>query len=339
MKICIYGAGAVGGFFGARLALAGHEPSLIARGAHLAAMRDNGLTLISGGEEHVVGVRCSDDPAELGRHDAVILTCKAHAVAEAAERMAPLLGEDTAVVTTQNGLPWWYFEGISGPHHGRGLASIDPGGRIGAAIAPRRIIGGVVAAGCKIQAPGVIHHGAAGTIVMGELDGVDSERCRTLAAILAGAGIEASVTSEIRGEIWAKLWGNASFSSIAVLTGSSVGGLAADPALVALACAIMEEARAVGAAFGVTFPVSIAQRVEHSRTMGGHKTSILQDLESGRPMEVDAVVGSVVEAARIAGIATPRTDEIYALVRRRAIEAGCYPDNPEFADFLAGHGS
>jgi 2-dehydropantoate 2-reductase len=339
MKICIYGAGAIGGFFGAKLALAGHEPSLIARGAHLAAMRDNGLKLITGGEEHVVRVPCSDDPVELGPHDVVILTCKAHAMADAAEAMAPLLHDDTTVVTTQNGLPWWYFDGISGPHEGHGLTSIDPGGRIRAAIETRRVIGGVVAAGCKIAEPGVIHHGAAGTIVMGELDGAETDRCRALAEILADSGVKASTTPEIRGEIWAKVWGNASFSSIAVLTGSTVGGLANDPALVPLAWAIMEEARAVGAAFGATFPVSIAQRVEHSRGMGGHKTSILQDLEAGRPMEVDAVVGSVLEAARIAGVAIPRTDEIYALVRRRAIEAGCYPENPEFADFLTEHGA
>ncbi len=335
MKICIYGAGAIGGFFGAKLALAGHEPSLIARGAHLTAMRERGLKLITGGEEHVVRVRCSDDPAELGPQDVVVVTCKAPAVAETAERMAPLLHDDTVVVTTQNGLPWWYFEGVGGSYEGHGLASIDPGGRIRAVIEARRVIGGVVAAGCKIQEPGVIHHGAAGTIVMGELDGAETERCRALCDVLAGSGVEATVTSEIRGQVWAKLWGNASFSSIAVLTGSTVGGLATDPTLVPYACAIMEEARAVGAAFGATFPVSIAQRVEHSRGMGGHKTSILQDLEAGRPMEVDAVIGSVIEAARIAGVATPRTDEIYALVRRRAMEAGCYPDNPEFAAFLA----
>lgn len=339
MKICIYGAGAIGGFIGARLALTGHDPSLIARGVHLEAMRENGLKLITGGEEHVVRVRCSDDPGELGRHDVVILTCKAHALADAAEGMAPLLDDDTAVVTTQNGLPWWYFEGVSGPHEGRGLASIDPGGRIRAAIETRRVIGGVVAAGCKIAEPGVIYHNAAGTVVMGELGGAETDRCRALTDILGDSGIKASITPEIRGEIWSKLWGNASFSSIAVLTGSTVGGLASDSALVPLAWAIMEEARAVGEAFGVTFPVSIAQRVEHSRNMGEHKTSLLQDLEAGRPMEADAVVGSVLEAARVAGVATPRTDEIYALVRRRAIEAGCYPDNPAFAEFLADHGT
>ncbi len=337
MRICIYGAGAIGGFFGARLALAGHEPSLIARGAHLAAMRKNGLKLISGGEEHVVEVRCSDDPAELGPHDAVILTCKAQTVADAAENIAPLLHDDTMVVTTQNGLPWWYFDGLPGPHQGQGLVSIDPGGRIRRAIETRRVVGGVVAAGCKIQEPGVIHHGAAGTIVMGEIDGTESTRCDTLCGILAESGIKATTSDEIRGQVWAKLWGNVSFSSIAVLTGSTVGGLATDDALVPIACAIMEEARTVGAAFGATFPVSIEQRVEHSRNMGAHKTSILQDLEAGRPMEVDAVVGSVVEAARIAGVPTPRTDEIYALVRRRAMEAGCYPANAEFAAFLAEH--
>ena len=339
MKICIYGAGAIGGFFGARLALSGHEPSLIARGAHLKAMRDYGLKLVSGNKEHVVRVRCSNDPGELGRQDVVVLTCKAHTMAEAAENMAPLLDDDTAVVTTQNGLPWWYFEGVPGPHEGRGLSSIDPGGRIRAVIETRRVIGGVVAAGCKIAEPGVIHHGAAGTIVMGGLDGTNSQTCLALTDILVDSGIKASITSEIRGEIWAKVWGNASFSSIAALTGSTVGGLASDPTLLPLAWTIMEEARAVGEAFGATFPVSIAQRVEHSRKMGEHKTSLLQDLEAGRPMEVDAVVGSVIEAARIAGVATPRTDEIFALVRRCAIEAGCYPDNPAFAGFLAEHGT
>ena len=232
---------------------------------------------------------------------------------------------------------WWYFDGIGGSYEGRTLSSIDPGGRIRAAIETKRVIGGVVMAGCKIAEPGVIHHGAAGTIVMGELDGADSPRLRALTETLAGSGVKASATPEIRGEIWAKLWGNASFSGIAVLTGSTVSGLATDPTLVPLAWAIMEEARAVGAAFGASFPVSIAERLEQSRNMAGHKTSILQDLEAGRPMEVDAVVGSVVEAGRIAGLATPRTDEIYALVRRRAIESGCYPDNPEFSAFLAAH--
>ncbi len=336
MRICIYGAGAIGGLLGARLALAGHDISLVARGAHLDAMRARGLTLISGGDEHHVTPACAEDPAALGPQDYVILAMKAHSLPAAAAAMAPLLGPDTAILSLQNGLPWWYFSKLGGEWDGHRLLSIDPDGLAGAAIDPDRVIGGVVAAACSVPEPGVVRHGAAGNVRLGEIDGADTERCRHLGAALAEAGLDGAVTDRIRDALWFKLWGNVSFSAIAVLTHASVGGLAADPGTQMVARRVMEESGAVAEAFGATFPATIDQRIEQSLDMGSHKTSILQDLEAGRPMEVDAMVGSVIETARIAGIDVPLTEIMYAMVRRRAIEAGCYPANPAFEDLLAG---
>jgi 2-dehydropantoate 2-reductase len=334
MKICIYGAGAVGGLIGARLALAGHDVSMIARGPHLAAMRENGLVLHSRGGEHRVTPVCTDDPAELGPQDYVILAMKAHTLPAAAGGVIPLLGRETAVLTIQNGLPWWYFQGLGGDHLDHRLLSVDPRGRAWDAIPADRIIGGVINAACSVPEPGVVHHGAAGVVRLGELDGSDTARCRRLGAALAEAGLEGAVTDRIRDALWFKLWGNVSFSAIAVLTRGTVGGLAADAGTQAVARVIMAETEAVARALGSGFPATIDQRIAQSLTMGAHKTSILQDIEAGRPMEIDAMFGSVIEAARIAGIATPVTDMIYALTRRAAIEAGCYPENPEFEGFL-----
>ncbi|NQU70582.1 MAG: 2-dehydropantoate 2-reductase [Rhodospirillales bacterium] len=334
MKICIYGAGAVGGLMGARLAHVGHEVSMVARGPHLHAMRQNGLVLHSKGDEFHVAPVCSDDPADLGPQDYVILTMKAHTLPAAAGGIASLMGPDTAVLTIQNGLPWWYFQGVDGANNNRRLLSVDPQGLAWDAIPPDRIIGGVIAAACSIPEPGVVHHGAAGVVRLGEPDGSDTERCRKLGAALADCGLQGALTDRIRDALWFKLWGNVSFSAIAVLTRGTVGGLAADPGTQAVARVIMEETEAVAKALGSDFPSTIDERVEQSLAMGGHKTSILQDIEAGRNMEIDAMFGSVIEAARITNIATPVTDMMYALTRYAAIQAGCYPDNPEFAAFL-----
>ena len=333
MRICIYGAGATGGLLGGRLAAAGHDVSLITRGAHLTALREKGLELHSAGETFHVRPLCTDDPAECGPQDYVIVMTKAHGVAEAVGRLAPLLGPDTAVVFTQNGLPWWYFQGLGGPHAGRRLRSVDRDGRIAETMAPERVIGGVVAAACAVPEPGVVRHGATARLMLGEPDGATSARCELLAAAVGEAGIDAAVTPRIRDEIWVKLWGNVSFSQLAVLTRAGLTDLANDPAIESLARTIMTEAQAVGAALGAGFPRTIEQRIEATKQMGNHRTSILQDLEAGRPMEIDAQVGAVIEAGRIARVATPVIEMIYALVRRRAIEAGCYPGDPDDPPF------
>lgn len=334
MKICIYGAGAVGGLIGARLAHVGHEISMVARGPHLDAMRKNGLVLHSKGDEFHVTPNCSDDPADLGPQDYVILTMKAQTLPAAAGGIASLLGPDTAVLTIQNGLPWWYFQGIEGANNNRRLLSVDPKGLAWDAIPPDRIIGGVIAAACSIPEPGVVHHGAAGMVRLGEPDGADTERCRQLSAALGEAGLQGVITDRIRDALWFKLWGNVSFSALAVLTRGTVGGLAADPGTQAVARVIMEETQAVAQALGADFPSTIDERVEQSLAMGGHKTSILQDIEAGRSMEIDAMFGSVIETARITHIPVPVTEMMYGLTRYAAIQAGCYPENREFAEYL-----
>ena len=336
MRFCIYGAGATGGVLGARLGAAGHEVSLIARGAHLAALRANGLRIIAGDDELLSQPLCTDDPAEAGAQDCVFVTAKAHGVPDVAARIAPLLGPDTPIVFTQNGIPWWYFHGVGGGHDGCRLRSIDPDGRIAEMIDPARVIGGVIAMACRVVEPGVVRHGAGDTLILGEPDGAMSERCRRLSATLEAAGFTAPVAPAIRDEIWAKLWGNVSFSQLAVLTGAGLTTLAGDPQTEALARTIMAETQSVAEALGASLPMTIDQRIAQTMRMGNHKTSILQDLEAGRPMEVDALVGSVIELGRLAGVATPVTELIYTLVRRRAIEAGCYPGDIESIPFDAG---
>ena len=336
MKICIYGAGAVGGLIGARLALTGHEISMIARGAHLDAMRASGLTLFSRGEEHRVTPLCTDDPAEAGEQDVVVLAMKAHTLPAAAPGFAPLLGPETAVLTLQNGLPWWYFQGVGGKYDGHRLLSVDPDGIAWDAVPPERIIGGIVNAACSVPEPGVVRHGAAGVVRIGEPDGADTARCRALGEALAEAGLDGAVTDRIRDALWFKLWGNVSFSAIAVLTRGAVGDLASDAGTRMVARVIMEETERVAGALGAGFPQTIEQRIDNSIAMGSHKTSILQDLEAGRQMEIDAMFGSVIEAARLTGIDAPVTEMMYALTRYAAVEAGCYPENAAFAALLAG---
>lgn len=338
MKICIYGAGAIGGLLGGRLAAGGSDVTLIARGANLAAIRANGLRVDDRGEVFQAHPRCTDDPSDAGPQDYVILTMKAHGVGAAVRDMAPLLGPNTAVVTMQNGLPWWYFDGMGGqtdsPMNGRVPQSVDPGGAITAAIGAERVIGAVANAATSVPEPGSVRCIGGGMFTLGEPSGEDTERCRLLVDTIGESGLVGKSTRDIRGEIWAKLWGNVSFSALAVLTGAPLAPLVTDPAIRTTARRIMEEAQAVAEALGIRFPITIDQRMENSANMGAHKTSILQDLEAVRPMEVDAMIGSVIEAGRIAGVETPLTDMVYALVRQRAIEAGLYPDNPAFRAVL-----
>ncbi len=325
MKICIYGAGAIGGLLGAELARAGEEVTLIARGPHLAAIRANGLTLRIDGAEHTVRVAATDKPAEAGPQDVVIVTVKAHGVAPIAEAMQPLLGPDTAVVTAMNGIPWWYFHKLPGAHEGHRLQCLDPDGRLERLIPGERVIGCVVYPAAEVVAPGIIQHAYGNRFMLGEPDGGKSPRATKLAEAMTGAGFKAPVRPRIRDDIWVKLWGNLSFNPVSALTHATLEDIAGDPGTRAVIRRMMVEGQAVGEALGVKFGVDVDTRIGWAADVGAHKTSMLQDLEIGRPMEIDALVTAVAEMGDLAGIDTPTIDMILALVVQRARVAGCYP--------------
>ena len=324
MKLCIFGAGAIGGYMGAELALAGYDVTVIARGPHLAAMRERGLTLIKDGQTRIARPRAVERAAEAGKQDYVIVTLKAHSVPGVVETMAPLLGPETAVVPAVNGLPWWYFHELPGEWEGRRLASVDPGDKQWTVIGPERVIGCVVYPACEVPEPGVIQHLDGDRFVLGEPNGERSERAARLSQALIKANMKAPVRPNIRDEIWVKLWGNATFNPISALTHATLEEIAGDPAVRALCRAVMLEVKAVGERAGGRFAVDVEKRIDGAGAVGAHKTSMLQDLERGRPMEIDALVGSVQEVARWANIPTPHLDAVLALVRQRARAAGLY---------------
>lgn len=324
MKICIYGAGAIGGFLGAELTRAGCDVTLVARGAHLEAMRRDGLTLLVGEERRAVRVRCTADPAAAGVQDHVILALKAHSVAPVLERLRPLLGPDTAVVTAQNGILWWYFYKLAGPWENRHLESADPGGVIWRALGPERAIGCVVYPSCEVVAPGVVRHIEGDRFMLGEPDGARSARVTALAAAFSAAGLKAPVREKIRDDIWFKLLGNATFNPVSVLTGATLGQMGAHPAGRGVIRQMMLEAVAVATRLGVEFPMDVERRIDGATKVGDHKTSMLQDLEQGRPLELDALVASVTELGRLVGVPTPAIDLVLALVRLR-LAAGPQP--------------
>jgi len=325
MRICVFGAGAIGGYMGAKLAAAGQaEVSLVARGPHLAAMRESGLTLIEDGETATVPVTAAQDPAELGPQDYVVITLKAHSVPGVVDAMQPLLGPETTVVMGVNGVPWWYFHGLGGPHDGRRVEAVDPGGRIWDAIGPERVLGCVVYPAAEVPEPGVIRHLEGNRFTLGEPSGEKSERAEALSKALGAAGLKAPVRPKIRDEIWVKLWGNLSFNPISALTGATLDVLCTEPGTRAVARAMMVEAQAIAEDLGVKFPIDVDRRIDGGAAVGAHKTSMLQDLERGRPMEIDALVAAVQELGRITGRPTPTIDTVLALVRQRAELAGCY---------------
>jgi len=326
MKICIYGAGAIGGLLGARLAHKGdHDVTLIARGPHLDAIRKSGLALHSDDESFVVNPAATDDPAQAGPQDFVIVAVKAPAVAGIAEAMQPLLGSDTAVVTAMNGVPWWYFHGLDGPWRDRRLECLDPEGRLERLIETRRVVGCVVYPAGEIEAPGVIRHSYGNRFMLGEPDGGRSDRIKALSAALNDAGFKAPARPNIRDDIWVKLWGNLSFNPVSILTHGTLVGIASDPDTRAIIRQMMEESQAVGEALGVKFGVDVETRIGWAADVGEHKTSMLQDLENGKTMEIDALLTAVVEMGDMTGIETPMLDTILALAIQRARVAGCYP--------------
>ncbi|MBZ9755179.1 2-dehydropantoate 2-reductase [Mesorhizobium sp. ESP6-5] len=325
MKITIFGAGAIGGYLAAKLAIAGRtELSIVARGAHLDAIKANGLRLIEEGQETTAPVRTAAKAEELGEQDYVVLALKAHSVAPALDQIAPLLGDHTAVVTMQNGVPWWYFHKNGGALEGTRLQQVDPGGTIWDRLGPRRVIGSVVYPAVEVDAPGLIRHVEGKRFSLGEPSGEKSERVTLLAGEMVKAGLQAPVRDDIRAEIWIKLWGNLSFNPISALTGSTLAAIVADEGTRMLARAMMLEAQAIGESLGVRFPIDVDRRIKGAGDVGDHKTSMLQDLERGRPMEIDALVGAVQELGRLTGKPTPAIDGVLALVKRLAVERGCY---------------
>lgn len=329
MKICIYGAGAIGGYVGLLLKLAGAEVSLIARGAHLAAIRENGLKLLIGGEEKSARMPATDSPGELGPQDYVIIALKAHQAWETAEEMRPLLGPHTAVVTAQNGVPWWYFYGFEGQYANRRIESVDPGGRQWDAIGPERVIGCTVYPAADIAAPGVVRHISGDKFGLGEPTRRVSDRVEALSAMFQRAGLKAPVLTEIRNDIWLKLWGNLCFNPISALTRATLDVVATDPGTRALSRAMMLEAERIGRRIGAHFRVDVDRRIDGAARVGAHRTSMLQDLDRGRPLEIDAMLTAVQELGRLTEVDTPYIDAVLALVQQMGRSAGLYPVFPQ----------
>jgi 2-dehydropantoate 2-reductase len=325
MKFCIYGAGAIGGLIGAHLARSGEDVTLIARGAHLAAMREKGLKVSGHGGDFTVQPRVTEDPAEAGPQDYVIVALKAHQVSGVAAKMKPLLGPKTAVVMAVNGMPWWYFYGIDGPLKDRRLPSVDPGDAQWRHIGPARIIGCVVYPAAEVVAPGELRHVENDRFTLGESNNTKSARVLALGQAFTAAGFKAPVKADIRTEIWVKLWGNVAFNPISALTGGTLKSIAEDPATRAVARGVMNEAEAIANKLGVTMPILVEKRIDGAAGVGEHKTSMLQDFERGRPVELDAIVGAVAELGRLVGVPTPMIDTIYALTKHKAVKAGLYP--------------
>jgi 2-dehydropantoate 2-reductase len=315
MRFAIVGAGAIGGFLGAKLSVSGHEVFLIARGPHLQAMRAQGVRVHSPDGDFEAHPVATDNFQEVGAVDFVFLTVKAHSLAEVAPKLLPMLGPDTALVSAQNGIPWWYFQRHGGPWEGTQLESLDPGGVVSRAIEPDRIIGCVVYPSTSIIEPGVIQHIEGSRFSIGELDGTTTERCRNLAGALIESGLRCPIRSRIRHELWVKLLGNLAFNPISALTHATLSEIATHPEARTVARAAMEEADAVARGLGVTIPVSVDQRMAGAEKVGHHKTSMLQDVEAGKPIELESVVGAVVELGDKLGIPMPYTKTIYACAK------------------------
>ena len=324
MRIGVFGAGAIGGLLAARLAQSGAEVTVVARGPHLAAMQADGLRLISGGATIVTRPRCVADAAEAGAQDFVIVTLKAHGLPAAAPAIARMLAPETALVTAINGVPYWYFHALDGPYRDRRVESVDPGGAVSSVLPPARAIGCIVYPAAEVVAPGVVEHTYGDRFTLGEPDGARSPRCQRLAAALQAAGFKAPIRPRIRDEIWVKLWGNLAFNPLSALTGATLDRLTGRPDLRAVARAMMVEGQAVAETLGVRFAIDVDRRIAGAAEVGAHRTSMLQDLERGRPMEIDALLGAVAELGTLAGVTTPVCDMVLALLRERARQAGCY---------------
>jgi 2-dehydropantoate 2-reductase len=329
VKICIYGAGAIGGYLGVLLHRGGADVSLVARGAQLEAIKRNGLKLLIGDEEKVARMKATANPAELGAQDYVIIALKSHQAWEVADRMPALLGPATAVVTAQNGIPWWYFYGVDGQFANLQLQSVDPDGRQWKAIGPQRAIGCTVYPATEVVAPGVIKHIYGDRFGLGEPSRKETERVVRLAAVFAAGGLKAKVNPEIRNDIWLKLWGNLCFNPISALTHATLDVVATDPGTRMVSRRMMEEAERVARRIGVHFRVDIERRINGAASVGAHRTSMLQDLEKRRPIELDALLTVVQEIGRLVNVDTPIIDTVLALTQQMGRVAKVYPTFPE----------
>ena len=317
MKICVFGAGAIGGFLGVQLSRAAAEVSLVARGVHLAAIRSHGLRLQIENEERIARLPCTDDPAELGAQDCVIIALKAHAITGAVDGIRRLLGPHTWVVTASNGLPYWYFHRASGPLEDATLESVDPGGWQWRGLGPERAVGCVVFPAAEVIAPGVVRHEHGRKFPIGEPDGSRTARIEQLHELFTAAGLDAPIRADIRDEIWLKLWGNLCFNPISALTLATVDTVATDPETRAVCRAMMLEAKAIGDRIGLKLRVDAERRIDGAAALGAHKMSMLQDLERGRSLEIEPLVGVVQELGRRVQLPTPAIDLVLALIRQR----------------------
>jgi 2-dehydropantoate 2-reductase len=317
MRIAVVGAGAIGGLVGGRLAAVGEEVTFIARGANFAAIRANGIRVIGedGTEIVATNARAAESAVDAGAQDAVVLTVKAHQVGTVVSTVQGLGGPDTPIVTMQNGVPWWYFQRHGGQYDGTPIRAADPDGAIARALDPARIIGAVVYPAAVLEAPGVVRVIEGRRFSLGELDGSRTPRIERIAAAFTRAGFKAPITEDIRGEIWLKIWGNLSFNPISALTHATLVDLVKFPLTRELSAEMMREAEAIAAKLGVTFRVGIDKRLAGAEKVGAHKTSMLQDVEAGRPMEIEALVGAVVELGRLTNTPTPHIDAVYACAR------------------------
>jgi 2-dehydropantoate 2-reductase len=315
MKICVIGAGAIGGLLAAKLAAAGEAVGVVARGAQLKAIREHGLVLREEDRDIVARVAASDRIADLGEPDLVVLGMKAHQVAAVAPEVGSILGPRTLVLTAQNGIPWWYFFKHGGPREGVRLHSVDPGGVIADHLPIDRVIATVVYPAAEIERPGVIRHVEGNRFSLAEIDGAKSERISAISEVFGRAGFKAPVVTDVRTEIWTKLLGNLSLNPISALTHATLQDICRHPKTRALAMDMMREAQAVAEAFGIRLRISLEKRIAGAEAIGAHKTSMLQDVETGRVLEADALIGSVIELARMADVATPHIDAIYAVTK------------------------
>lgn len=328
-SVAIVGAGAIGGWLGTRLARSGREVSALARGETLAALRANGLRLHQGGEWLQAPVRANDQAHELGAHDLVILAVKAPALPGIAPAIGPLIGRHTTVLTAMNGVPWWFFEGFGGALQGTPLPVVDPGGAMARAVPGRHVLGGVVHASCALDAPGVVRHHFGNGLIVGEPSGEQSPRAQAVVDALTEAGIEGKLSPQIQKDVWYKLWGNMTVNPVSAITGATTDRILGDPQVRSFISAVMLEAKAIGAKLGIPIDQQPEDRHAVTLKLGAFKTSMLQDVEAGRPVELDALVAVVAELGRLTQVPTPFTEALLGLARLRARTLGLYPEEPQ----------
>jgi 2-dehydropantoate 2-reductase len=329
MKVCIFGAGAIGGYMAVMMKRGGVDVSLVARGPHLAAIKSNGLKVVFKDKELSADMPATNDPKELGPQDYVIIALKAHQAWESVDQLKPLLGPNTAVVTAQNGVPWWYFYGLDEKYASLRLRSVDPGNRQWNAIGPQRVIGATVYPATEIIEPGVIKHIYGDQFGLGEPNRQPSARLTEFADALTAGGLKPRLYDDIRDDIWIKLWGNLCFNPLSALTHATLDIVATDPGTRAVAKNMMIEAQQIGQHFGANFRVDVERRINGAAGVGAHRTSMLQDLDKRRPLEIDALLTSVQEMGHLANVKTPYIDTVLALVQQMGRSNGVYPTFPE----------